>query len=76
MTLDVIGLAGFNYNFQAMETREKPNELNAAFKTIFQGDTSLPVLQMLRMFIPALRVIVSPSTNFYVRPLADLGVLF
>ncbi|TCD69777.1 hypothetical protein EIP91_006313 [Steccherinum ochraceum] len=56
MTLDVIGLAGFNYEFDALADG-KPNELNNAFKTIFQGDTQLPILNMLRMFVPPLRII-------------------
>ncbi|KAF8149662.1 cytochrome P450 [Mycena galopus ATCC 62051] len=30
MTLDVIGQAGFGYNFDSLETTEKPNELNHA----------------------------------------------
>lgn len=59
MTLDVIGLAGFNYEFNALKADEKPNELNLAFKTIFQGDTEIPIFNMLRLFIPPLRVIVS-----------------
>ena len=59
MTLDVIGLAGFNYEFNALKVKEKPNELNAAFKTIFQGSTSLPVFDTIRMFVPPLRIIVS-----------------
>ncbi|KAH9915332.1 cytochrome P450 [Fomitopsis serialis] len=38
MTLDVIGLAGFNYDFNALD--DKPNELNQAFTTMFQAITS------------------------------------
>ncbi|KZT69443.1 cytochrome P450 [Daedalea quercina L-15889] len=38
MTLDVIGLAGFNYDFNALDN--KPNELNEAFNTMFQAITS------------------------------------
>jgi len=37
MTLDVIGLAGFNYDFNALD--DKPNELNQAFTTMFQAIT-------------------------------------
>ncbi|THH29155.1 hypothetical protein EUX98_g5030 [Antrodiella citrinella] len=57
MTLDVIGVAGFNYEFDALNETGKPSELSVAFETIFQGDTSFPVFQMLRAFIPALRII-------------------
>ncbi|KAI0077563.1 cytochrome P450 [Panus rudis PR-1116 ss-1] len=34
-TLDIIGLAGFNYEFNALNESGEPNELNKAFKTIF-----------------------------------------
>ncbi|TFK46543.1 cytochrome P450 [Heliocybe sulcata] len=37
MTLDVIGLAGFGYNFEALSPDQKPNELSQAFATIFNG---------------------------------------
>lgn len=36
MTLDVIGLAGFNYEFNALNPDGKPNELNAAFEVMFE----------------------------------------
>ncbi|KAH8102301.1 cytochrome P450 [Cristinia sonorae] len=57
MTLDVIGVAGFNYDFNALDPSKPPNELNSAFKTIFMGDVQLPIFGMLRMYIPALRLI-------------------
>ncbi|KAI9059128.1 cytochrome P450 [Trametes sanguinea] len=34
-TLDVIGLAGFGYDFHALNEEGKPNELNVAFRTFF-----------------------------------------
>ena len=34
MTLDVIGLAGFNYEFDALNPQKPPNELQHAFHTI------------------------------------------
>ncbi|KAG1852910.1 cytochrome P450 [Suillus tomentosus] len=34
MTLDVIGLAGFNYEFDALNATDKPNELNQAFSVM------------------------------------------
>ncbi|KAJ7250082.1 cytochrome P450 [Mycena haematopus] len=37
MTLDVIGQAGFNYNFHALETSRKGNALNDAFHQLFHG---------------------------------------
>ncbi|KAJ6555947.1 cytochrome P450 [Mycena capillaripes] len=61
MTLDVIGQAGFNYDFHALEATEKPNELNEAFTELLHSPNSgrntmyrvaevlLPVLQYLPM---------------------------
>ncbi|KAJ7290061.1 cytochrome P450 [Mycena rebaudengoi] len=39
MTLDVIGQAGFNYQFNAMDMG-KPNELNEAFTTLFHSPSA------------------------------------
>ncbi|KAK7046089.1 hypothetical protein VNI00_007085 [Paramarasmius palmivorus] len=64
MTLDVIGQAGFNYNFQALQG--EPNELNVAFSHIFESGSSqmdLPVL--LKLFFPILRFL--PETNGAIR---------
>ncbi|KAK7026779.1 hypothetical protein VNI00_015437 [Paramarasmius palmivorus] len=64
MTLDVIGQAGFNYNFQAMQG--EPNELNVAFSHVFESGTSqmdFPVL--LKLFFPILRLL--PETNGAIR---------
>ncbi|KIK04008.1 hypothetical protein K443DRAFT_676319 [Laccaria amethystina LaAM-08-1] len=53
-TLDVIGLAGFNYEFNALMRDSKANELSEAFNIIFQAGTSVNVMLILRAFIPAL----------------------
>ncbi|KAF9235962.1 cytochrome P450 [Melanogaster broomeanus] len=47
MALDVIGLAGFNYDFDALNANEQPNELNEAYATMNENQkfTILPVLQ-------------------------------
>ncbi|KAF9036827.1 cytochrome P450 [Panaeolus papilionaceus] len=55
MTLDVIGLAGFNYKFNALTTDPENNELNRAFSTIFKSNTSFSVIPIIRGMIPALR---------------------
>ena len=59
--MDVIGLAGFNYSFDALDPSGKPNELNQAFTSMFQALTaSVPGFWMLLKFvIPALRILVS-----------------
>ncbi|KAH9926684.1 cytochrome P450 [Fomitopsis serialis] len=58
-TLDVIGLAGFNYPFNALDPDGKPNELNQAFTSMFQmlvGSSSINWLLMLKYAIPVLRI--------------------
>ncbi|KAF8061716.1 cytochrome P450 [Lyophyllum atratum] len=54
-TLDIIGLAGFNYKFDALSEDPKQNELNAAFATIFKAGTKLTIVPMLRAWFPVLR---------------------
>ncbi|KAI0656550.1 cytochrome P450 [Cubamyces menziesii] len=58
MTLDVIGLAGFGYNFDGLNLEGKPNELSLAFRQLFSsssGQTS--VLGYLANWIPFLTLI-------------------
>ncbi|KAL0577364.1 hypothetical protein V5O48_004616 [Marasmius crinis-equi] len=56
MTLDVIGLAGFNYQFDAINPAEgEQNELNTAFQTIFSRTASARLWPILRMQIPLFR---------------------
>ncbi|KAJ2927086.1 hypothetical protein H1R20_g10025, partial [Candolleomyces eurysporus] len=55
MTLDVIGLAGFNYKFNALSEGKEKNELNKAFSKIFETNASVSIIPLLRGFFPALR---------------------
>jgi cytochrome P450 len=59
MTLDVIGLAGFNYEFNALNPDEKPNELNSAFATMFQAGQQLSPLPILQAWFPIFRAVPS-----------------
>ncbi|TFK45693.1 cytochrome P450 [Heliocybe sulcata] len=52
LTLDVIGLAGFSYPFDALNPAQAPNELNAAFSTIFSAGTKFNLLNFLIGFFP------------------------
>ncbi|KAI0357855.1 cytochrome P450 [Trametes cingulata] len=54
MTLDVIGLAGFNYDFDSLNPNGKPNELAQAFEEIFRNPDKIPILLVLKNFIPIL----------------------
>ncbi|KAF8435673.1 cytochrome P450 [Boletus edulis BED1] len=56
-TLDIIGLAGFNYNFDSLNANEKPNELNEAFSTMVDANQSLSILTILRARLPPLRIL-------------------
>ncbi|KAG6856730.1 hypothetical protein H0H87_001330 [Tephrocybe sp. NHM501043] len=54
-TLDIIGLAGFNYKFDALNDDQEQNELNAAFATIFHAGTRMTLIPMIKAFYPRLR---------------------
>ncbi|KAI0364501.1 cytochrome P450 [Pilatotrama ljubarskyi] len=55
MTLDVIGLAGFNYRFDSLAG--KPNELNQAFQEIFNPSIQVSAFMILKNFIRILELI-------------------
>ncbi|THH10018.1 hypothetical protein EW146_g8506 [Bondarzewia mesenterica] len=60
MTLDVIGLAGFNYSFNALNPDGKPNELNESVQAVFRTPRGFrAVLPVLQTVFPPLRVIPS-----------------
>ncbi|KZV75630.1 cytochrome P450 [Peniophora sp. CONT] len=54
VTLDIIGLAGFDYNIDSLHASEDaPNALNEAVRTLFSFSITLSVV--LQIFIPPLR---------------------
>ncbi|KAJ7816630.1 cytochrome P450 [Mycena olivaceomarginata] len=58
MTLDVIGLAGFNYQFHALNADKKPTELDDALKKLFLDRGAQPLNRLaavLRARFPFLR---------------------
>ncbi|KAI0824809.1 cytochrome P450 [Trametes gibbosa] len=56
-TLDIIGVAGFGYDFHALDPEGKPNELNMAFRRLF-GVTRPGSLRLyLAAFFPILKLI-------------------
>ncbi|KAI0668208.1 cytochrome P450 [Trametes maxima] len=57
MTLDVIGLAGFNYQFNSLNQTGTQNELNDAFQEIFNPPASFTVLMFLKNLFPVLDII-------------------
>jgi hypothetical protein len=64
-TLDIIGLAGFSYRFDALSSNpDSPNELYAAFDLIFRPPVKIDAWLILVNIMPFLRFIVS-SCLFY-----------
>ena len=60
-TLDIIGLGGFNYSFDALQQGEEANELSASFSQMFKGtqQTGLSqIFRILKAFIPILSCLV------------------
>ncbi|KAK7051268.1 hypothetical protein VNI00_004768 [Paramarasmius palmivorus] len=65
MTLDVIGHAGFGYQFHAMQDLDKPNELNTAFSHIFEtGTNQLPPIVLAKLFWSFLRPLPDGDAKF------------
>jgi cytochrome P450 len=54
-TLDVIGLAGFDYDFNAL--RDNKNELAQAFRDMFSAGMGISAMNVLQNFIPILQAI-------------------
>ncbi|KAI0768802.1 cytochrome P450 [Trametes elegans] len=57
MTLDVIGLAGFNYDFNALNPQGTANELSVAFRQLFSNASPFSLVAMLRLWFPILQII-------------------
>ncbi|CAL1709423.1 unnamed protein product [Somion occarium] len=55
-TLDIIGLAGFSYEFNNLEGSR--NELNEAFKIIFNTDQQIRPTAIIQALIPILRFVI------------------
>ncbi|KAI0329989.1 cytochrome P450 [Cubamyces sp. BRFM 1775] len=56
MTLDVIGLAGFNYAFNSLTPQGKHNELNQAFQVIFSVPSRFTIMMLLKNLFPMLDI--------------------
>ncbi|EJD52005.1 cytochrome P450 [Auricularia subglabra TFB-10046 SS5] len=54
-TLDIIGLAGFDYQFNALNEQGESNELSDAFTKVFATNQTPRTLPMLKNFFPFLR---------------------
>ncbi|TFK35548.1 cytochrome P450 [Crucibulum laeve] len=57
MTLDIIGLAGFNYEFDALSDEPEKNELNNAFSIMFRAGMKVSPIKLFRGLFPPLRAL-------------------
>jgi len=56
-TLDVIGIAGFNYDFKSLS--QPKNELAEAYRDMFQAGQSFDFIAVLQAFVPGFKYLVS-----------------
>ncbi|KAJ6510544.1 cytochrome P450 [Mycena sanguinolenta] len=61
-TLDIIGLAGFNYHFSNLSA-EKTSELGQAFSDIFRSGETVNFIRIIQTFFPAFRIIPTKLDN-------------
>lgn len=59
-------LAGFNYQFEALNIEKGPNPLNKALSTIFNADGSLGFFRILQAMIPILTYIVRGNAKSFI----------
>ncbi|KAJ7430212.1 cytochrome P450 [Mycena galericulata] len=64
-TLDVIGKAGFNYDFGAMQATGKPNKLNDAFTNLLHSPNAelYTGFRIAQSLLPLLRLLPVPGTK-------------
>ncbi|KAF8816768.1 cytochrome P450 [Phlegmacium glaucopus] len=60
-TLDIIGLAGFNYKFNALTSDPEKNDLIKSFSTIFKAGAKPSIIPMLKAMYPPLRFLPAPN---------------
>ncbi|KAK4685639.1 hypothetical protein P7C73_g4507, partial [Tremellales sp. Uapishka_1] len=60
-TLDIIGIAGFGYDFQALSTPN--NELAGAYRDMFQATQTLNLMAILRAIVPLFSYIPTKETR-------------
>jgi cytochrome P450 len=65
-TIDVIGIAGFDYDFKALS--QPKNELADSFNAIFSAGANFSAMSIIQTFVPGASRIVSP-------PKTSLGAL-
>ncbi|KIK69258.1 hypothetical protein GYMLUDRAFT_1002408 [Collybiopsis luxurians FD-317 M1] len=66
-TLDIIGLAGFGYKFNSLQSDSSQSELHVAFSTIINSGGLWQPWKILQAQIPALRVLPSFDTPAFLK---------
>ncbi|KAJ7831962.1 cytochrome P450 [Mycena leptocephala] len=66
-TLDIIGLAGFNYRINALGTddNDTPDELAEAFASLVNSETGFSLIRFLQLQFPVFRRIPTPRGNTF-----------
>ncbi|KAI0321608.1 cytochrome P450 [Amylostereum chailletii] len=62
LTLDIIGLAGFKYSFDALNPADTPNELYAAVRLMLTAPRP-SLIEALRFFVPVFRIFPSKRSR-------------
>ncbi|KAH9851382.1 cytochrome P450 [Lenzites betulinus] len=70
-TLDIIGVAGFGYDFRALDPEEKPNELSMAFRQLLGPAPPSSLKLYLSAFFPLLKLLPSKRATI-VKGAADV----
>ncbi|KAI0353766.1 cytochrome P450 [Trametes cingulata] len=68
-TLDAIGLAAFDHDFEALNPEKKPNELAEVMERVFSMPNQKPILVLLKNLSPLLNYLTDPNM-----PLVDHAV--
>jgi hypothetical protein len=58
-TLDIIGRAGFNYEFKALANGSESDEFSRSTTQALHSFTEAPIATLLNMFIPGFELLVS-----------------
>ncbi|KAG8703084.1 hypothetical protein FRC09_004364 [Ceratobasidium sp. 395] len=70
-TLDIIGVAGFDYHFNSLDGNDE-DELAKAFSKIFEAGQQMTVFAILRNFIPLLQIIPDERTKITKNNMANM----
>ncbi|KAJ7679608.1 cytochrome P450 [Mycena rosella] len=74
-TLDMIGLAGFNYRINALGTddNDTPDELAEAFESLVHSETNFSLIRFLQFRFPIFRPIPTARDNIFLKSQATMN---